>query len=119
MKAKKKQTAAHTPGPYFRAKDAQGTCGLMVKRRGKAVAVAWFSSVHAPTHGYVGEQNPQIGRPEREANANLFDAAPAMLAVIRRTIRLNRMNATELRGDDEASAVLSELQAVAAKAGGG
>jgi hypothetical protein len=72
-----------TPGPWREATDAQGTCGLLHPDR-HGVAVAWFSDVHKPVDGYVGEG---IGRPDRQANVDLIrlmiDHAPALLAVVK------------------------------------
>ena len=51
--------------------------------RNHGVAVAWFSSSHVPFAGYVGEEEPEVGRPEREANARLISAAPDLLEALK------------------------------------
>lgn len=62
-------------------KHTQGTCGLFHPKK-LGVAVAWFSSTHTPKSGFVGEAEPVVGYPEREANAHLIAAAPDLLAAL-------------------------------------
>ena len=69
--------SAATPGPWRPVRDAQGICGLMHPTR-EGVAVAWLSEAHGPAEGYVGSEETVEGFAEREANAALMLAAPAL-----------------------------------------
>ena len=77
-----KEKTSFTPGPWNPVKDAQGTCGLMHPAK-KGVAVAWFSSLHKPYNGYVGEEEHELGRPQREANVRLIAAAPDLYEALK------------------------------------
>jgi hypothetical protein len=60
----------------------------MVDENGRRVAVAWLSSAHKPAHGYVGEADAALGRPEREANARLISKAPEMAEMMQEGVNL-------------------------------
>ena len=70
MKAKTEAT----PRPWKRVQDAQGDMGFMHPTK-PGVAVAWFSSAFLPTLGFVGDEEYELGRPERQANIDLIDRA--------------------------------------------
>ena len=104
-KEERKQVS-HTPMPWRPTEDAQGICGLMHPTK-KGVAVAWFSDCHEPLKGFVGDQDddePKLGRPERQANAYLIMAAPEMLEALR-TVSKN----IEDLGNDEETPCTSEM----------
>lgn len=92
--------------------DAQGICGLMHPTR-KGVAAAWFSSTFQPANDYVGEAEMKIGRPERQANALLFQGAPRLVdAALPIIERLNEVEFDQRRNPANIPIEIEQLRAL-------
>lgn len=102
-----------TPGPWRTVEDAQGICGIMDPTK-QGVAVAWLSSSYEPMNGYIGEASPEIGSPERQANAHLIEVAPGMYAQLERV----RSAISCFWSGDIRDELMAEITALLAKARG-
>ena len=95
-----------TPGPWKAVEDAQGICGLIDPQK-HGIAVAWFSSAHSPSNGYVGDEKCEVGRPERQANAHLISAAPDLYHALEGVLRIADRETVEF---DKARAALAKAR---------